>query len=219
MPKRSRKQYTRPRKTTRRVRPRMATRVPRAMVSVPHKFTRMYASAGGIASANDISGGAALAPYLSNFTVNLQGVVNASEFGNLYDQYRITYARVKFYLKIDPSAQTAATAAYPKMFWYRDYDDSSTPGGLNEFRENTKSKVAILRPDRPLVISWKPNTLGLVYQSAIANQFKPVWNQWLDCSTLSTTHYGFKWAIDDFTNTNYRLQTEVQLWFECRQPR
>lgn len=179
----------------------------------------MYAGTGANGSANDIAGNAVFAPYLSNLGVSLSGVVNSGEFGALYDQYRITYARAKFYLKLDPSAQGGTAAIMPKMFWYRDYDDGTIAGSLNEIRENTKHKCAILRPDRPISIGWKPNVLGLLYQSAVANQFTPKFNQWLDCSLLTTAHLGFKYAIDDFTNTNYRLQTEIQLWFECRQSR
>lgn len=209
------------RKPARRVRRRMA--MPRRRISTMstnvHKYTRMFSGAGGIASALNIDGQSTYAPYLNALGVRLSSVVNASDFGNLYDQYRITKAKVKFYLQVDPSAQAAATASYPKMYWYRDYDDLTVPGSLNEFRENTKCKVAILRPDRPITWVWKPNTLSLIYQSAIANQFKPVWNQWLNMATQNTDHYGFKFAIDDLTNVNYKVRTEVQLWFECRQPR
>lgn len=217
--KRSRKQYTRPRRTTRRTRARTMRRGPPRMMNtlMPHKFVRMYAGVGS-GGANTITGAAGFAPYVSNFTVNLAGVVNSTEFGNLFDQYRITYCVVKHYLKVDPSAQAAATANYPKLFWYRDYDDSATPT-INEIRENTKCRVAILRPDRPIVWKFKPNTLRLMYQSGVTNQFSPTWGAWLDCSTLTTPHYGFKYAIDDFTNTNYKLETEVKVYFECRQPR
>lgn len=190
----------------------------RRKISTPmlHSFKRMYA--GG----SQIPGNALYAPLTgvwSGGLIALNAVVNSSDFANLYDQYRINYVVLKFWLKVDPSAQTAANASYPRLYWYRDLDDANAPTNLNEIRENGKSRVTVLLPNRPVTIKFKPNTLQLIYQSAIANQFKPVWGQWLDMTTTSTPHYGIKYAVDDLTNTNYRLDIEATYYFQCRQPR
>lgn len=181
-----------------------------------HSFKRM------VRDGTQIVGNAVHAPYLGGITasqIQLGNVVNSSDFANLYDQYRINYVVVKFWLKIDPSAQTAAGASYPKLYWYRDTDSSGTPGSLNEVRENAKSRVAVMLPNRPVTIAFKPNTLQLIYQSALASQYKPVWGQWLDMSTTSTPHYGVLYAIDDLTNTNYKVDIETTFYFQCKQPR
>lgn len=202
-----------------------ARRTPRARRSRSkslnvHRYTRMFAGSGGSTSALNIDGNATFAPYLNALGVRLSNIVNPADFSGLYERYRITKARVKFYFSVDPSAQAAGAAQYPKMYWYRDLDNLTAPASLNEFRENTKCKIAIMKPERPIVWTWRPNTLALLYQSGIANQFKPVWNQWLDMQTATNTdHYGYKFAIDDLTNTNFKVRTEVQLWFECAQPR
>lgn len=169
-----------------------------------------------------ITGNAVHAPYLgirSSNVIQLGNLVNSTDFANLYDQYRINYVVVKFWLRIDPGAQTAGTASYPKLYWYRDYDDATIPASLNEIRENAKCKIAVMNPNRPITIKFKPNTLQLLYQSAVANQFKPVFGQWLDMSTTSTGHYGIKYAIDNLTNTNYSVDIEDCFYFQCRQPR
>lgn len=178
-----------------------------------HSFKRMARD--GIT----LAGSAAYNPYTLVFAPNFAQLVNSTDFANLYDQYRINFVVVKFWLKIDPSAQTASGASYPKLYWYRDYDDTTVPTSINEMRENAKCKVVVMNPNRPVTIKFKPNTLQLIYQSSIANQFKPAFGQWLDMATTSTPHYGFKWAIDDFTNTNYTLNAEWTYYFQCRQPR
>lgn len=184
--------------------------------SLVHSFKRMYRD--GV----NVVGSAAYNPLTATFSSNaiqLGNVVNSTDFANLYDQYRINYVVLKFWLKVDPSAQTAAAATFPKIYWYRDYDDSTAPSSLNEMRENAKTKIAVLHPNRPVTIKFKPNTLQLLYQSAIANQFKPAFGQWLDMGTTSTGHYGIKYCIDNFTNTNYQLDIEAIFYFQCRQPR
>lgn len=181
-----------------------------------HSFKRMARD--GFSYTGNVAYNPLLVTWSANW-INLALVVNASDFANLYDQYRINFVVFKVWLKIDPGAQTAATASYPKLYWYRDYDDNTAPGSLNEMRENVKCKVAVLNPNRPITIKFKPNTLQLLYQSTIANQFKPVFGQWLDMSSTNTPHYGIKVAIDDLTNTNYKVEVETTFYFQCRQPR
>lgn len=179
-----------------------------------HNFKRMLSQTSGI------QGNATFAPYLGIGALNgISQVVNSSEFGNLYDQYRINFVVWKFWLKIDPSAQAAGSASFPKLYWYRDYDDTTIPGSLNEIRENQRAKVVVMNPNRPVTIAFKPNTLQLVYQSPVASTYRPTWGQWIDAANLNTPHYGYKFGIDDLTNTNYRVDIEVTVYFSCRNPR
>lgn len=178
-----------------------------------HSFKRMVASPGTIV------GSPAFLPYLNTFSYTLAGITNPSDFSNLYDQYRINYIVAKFWLKIDPSAQTAAGASYPKAYWYRDLDDTSLPTSLNEIRENATAKCVVMNPNRPVTIAFKPNTLNTLYGTALASTYQPVWGVWHDMSQTSTIYYGFKFAIDDLQNTNYQVSTEVTYYLQCRQPR
>lgn len=59
----------------------------------------------------------------------------------------------------------------------------------------------------------------MLYQSAVSSNYKPVFKQWLDIGTASTPHYAIKCAIDDLTNTNYRVDVEGIVYFSCRQSR
>ena len=227
------RKYT-PRRRTRTIRRRVVRKIVRRVgmsrqmtVSGTHHFKRMLSgnftswatgTATGLCSA--IIGNAVNAPWRGTFQLNGIGqVINATEFTALYDQYRVNKLVLKFYLKIDPSAQTATTSNIPRLYWYRDYDDGAVPLDLNEIRENSKSKVKVLSLYKPVTIVITPNTLQVLYQSAVSSNYKPVFKQWLDIGTSSTPHYAIKCAIDDLTNTNYRVDVEGIVYFSCRQSR
>lgn len=182
------------------------------LVPTVHRFSRYSANA-------EIIGNVAYAPYIGVNTAVFSNIINSSEFANLFDQYRLDKVVAKFWLRVDPSSQTAATATYPKLWWYRDLDDSTSPSSLNEMRENQRTKVKVMTQYKPIVITFKPNVLQLVYQSGVANTYSPKFGQWLDMSLTSTPHYGFKYAIQDLTNTNYRVDVEQQYFFSCRNTR
>lgn len=194
-------------------RPRRAMVVRRTPSNQVHSFKRMLASPAAF------TGSAVYAPLTQANSFNLGLLQGSADFAALYDQYRINFIVAKFWLKIDPGAQSAAGASYPKFYWYRDYDDDTFPSSLNEMRENSKTKVVVMNPNRPITIAFKPNVLQTIYSSAVGSNYKPVFNQWLDMSVTNTKHYGFKWCIDDLTNTNYTVTPEFTYYIQCRQPR
>lgn len=177
-----------------------------------HSFKRM-------ASPTQLVGNIAYNPYLGTEGAAFNNLVGSGDFTTLFDQYRITYVILRFYLKIDPSAQAAASASYPKIYYMRDLDDATTPVNLNEIRESQSARVKVLWPNRPVTIRVKVNTLQMLYSSAVVTQYKPVWNQWLDMSTTASTHFGIKYGIDDLTNTNYKVDIERTYYFQCRNSR
>lgn len=204
-------------RTTRRVKRRVARPV-RARVSKVnvgqqlYYFTRRYAG-------TQIVGNAAYNPYLFGTSFDLNKLPNVSDFSNLFDRYMITYAKVSLYLKIDPSAQTATGATLPKVYMVRDYDDSATPTSLNALREHAKCKVRVLNANKPVTFGIRPATLALTLWNGVTPTGCPKWKQWIDMATLDVPHYGMKWAIDDLTNTNYKVDVEYQLWFRCKDVR
>lgn len=179
-------------------------------------FRRNFAAGGQIA---DIVGNAVHAPYVASYINRISDLQGASEVAALYDQYKINYVVWKYYLKIDPSAQAAGTAAYPRLYWFRDLDDSTVPSNLNEMRERNNVRVAVMRPDRPVTIKYKPNCIQEVWAGVGSTTYIPKWSQWLDMSVTNTPHYGHKIAIDDLTNTNYRVTIEATLYFSCKNQR
>jgi len=198
------RQIARPKKT-------MRSTVKRSSIqNTVHTFKRNFPSF-------TVVGNVAYAPYQSYTNVTLNQCVNASEFSALFDQYRITYCVTKFWLRIDPSAQTASSASYPKLYWTRDYNDQ-TLLSMQEMRERGDMKIAVLKPDRPVVMKFKPNLLTQqTYVGVGTSSYTPVFGKWIDCGgSMSAVHYGCKWNIDDLTNTNYKVDIETTLYFQCK---
>lgn len=164
-------------------------------------------------------GSAVYNPWLAGVVFQIAQIPNVSEFSNLFDRYMITHIKLKWYLTIDPSAQTAATASYPRLFWVPDYDDSTTPASINEIREHARCRDAVLHPNRPIIMNIKPAVLQEVYRGAVTTTYAPKWRTWLDMAVTDCPHYGLKAAIDDFTNLNYKLRIEGVMYFRCKDTR
>jgi len=166
-----------------------------------------------------ITGSAAFLPYLDGKVTSLSRLPGFLDFANLFDRYMITYVKVYYHLKIDPSAQASAIATWPKLYYLRDYDDSNSPTSLNDMREHAKTTYRVMNPNRPVVFGFKPSTLTEKFRSGISTTYSPQWNQWIDMATTDVPHYGWKVGIDDLTNTNYKVDVEVVLWFKCKDTR
>jgi len=166
-----------------------------------------------------IPGGPTALPYLQAKTVTFQSLPNFADFSSLFDRYMISYLKVYYHLKTDPSAQSSVTATFPKLYWIRDYDDGLAPASLNELREHAKCQYRVMNPNKPVVFGLRPATLTEKYRSPISTTYSPQWNDWIDMATTDVPHYGWKIGIDDLTNTNYRVDVEVVMWFKCKDTR
>ena len=123
-----------------------------------HHFRRMCGTI-------TFAGNAAFAPWTSGYTNKLADVIGPSEFTNLFDQYRLNKVVHKVWLSIDPSAQAAATSFYPRMFWVIDHDDAAVPSTVDELRQYGNCKTAVLKPDRPITIVYRPSILANMFSS------------------------------------------------------
>lgn len=177
-----------------------------------HHYKRMY-------DGGTIVGNALYNPYVNGFNYKFSNLPNYTEFTALYDQFRINYVVTKWYLKIDPSAQTAATASFPRMYYCVDADDDAPPTNINELRNHGRTRMVIMNPNRPVTIKFRPSVLIQAYEGATTTAYIPKWKQFVDCADFATPHYGLKVAIDDLTNTNYQVTVETILYFTMRDVR
>lgn len=162
-----------------------------------------------------VNGNAVHLPYQQAWVMALSDLPAVTDFSNLFDHYRINKVVYKFFLRIDPSAQSAATASFPKLYTAVDYDDN-TPLTQAEMRQHPNCKISVLNPNRAVTRILSPSTLGLTYLSAVSSTFSPQWKKWVDMANTGVPHYGLKWNIDDFTNTNYRLDVEACYYFSVK---
>lgn len=162
-----------------------------------------------------VAGNAAFLPYQSTTNVALNQLVNSSDFTQLYEQFRITYVVIKFFLRIDPSAQAAAMANFPRLYWCRDTNDA-TPLTENEMYERADMRSAILKPERPVIMKFKPNVLQTNYLSGVTSAYTAKWGEWIDTVNAGIPYFGCKWNIDNLTNTNYRVDIDQTFYFQCK---
>lgn len=162
-------------------------------------------------------------------TFDLSQVRNPGELTNLYDQYMITGVKVIFQLCNNPDARnqllttsiTNATNVYPRLFYSRDYDNSSVET-TNDLRERNTTKSVILRPNSSHSVFLKPAIRNQVYLDGITTATSPVWKQWLDCSVNNVPHYGLKFSLEllGFTAPqDYHLRVETLYYLKFKNAR
>lgn len=213
IPQRRRRIPRRKPKMRRGIRPQNKARMVNVKQQV-HFFKRNFVS-------TPVTGGPGLAPLLSSTFFSLNNIPGVNDFVNLFQRYMITYVKLNFYLTVDPSAQAAASAVYPKLYLVRDYTDTATPASLNALREHGKVKIRVLNPNKPVTIGLRPASLNLVNKLGGTQSYTPVWKQWHEMGNLPTPltdvpFFGLKWGIDNFTNTNYSLNVEGVMYFRCK---
>ena len=70
---------------------------------------------------------------------NLNQLPGSTEFSNLFDQYRINLIKVRWMPRAN-SAELFANNTIGSLFSVIDYDDATSPGGINELMQYQKSK-------------------------------------------------------------------------------
>lgn len=154
-----------------------------------HKFVRYCADAAFTAGATD-SG--------TSLSFSLSQVDDYTEFGNLFDQYRLT--RVELTFSWVPFSGTTAATQYPTMYITADFDGSSTPatitevqsrGSTKQFNFDTVNRTKMVTIDRPCTLSLaSTGTAGMVRRSP-----------WIDVAVATEPHYGIVAWFKNYTTT------------------
>lgn len=160
-------------------------------------------------------------PTLTSFAFQFSNVPNVSEYTALFDQYKISYVKLMFKLNQDPSTQTSVNSFYPTMYYCVDHDDAVPPSSIDDLRQHGRTKMAVLRPYKYVVVKIKPSVLLEMFRSAGNTTVTPKWNQWVDMAHPDTYHYGLKYAFDNSfnLNPNYSVEVQAKFWFSCRDTR
>lgn len=141
--------------------------------------------------------------YADTKVFTLSDVSGSSELTALYDSYKITGVKLMFRLNTNPDSNTLpgsgtqanTTNTYPSMWYSRDYDNSDAEG-ITVLQQRNTAKSFVLKPDKVYSIFLRPALRNQLYLDGTSSAHSSVWNQWLDCSTTTTPHYGLKYAFD-----------------------
>lgn len=196
-----------------------------------HSFRRMCA-----AENYDLTGVA----YTAGMEFKLSDLPGVTEFGDLYDRYKLTTVVLRFRILNNPNANmvinnggSAGVSStwttintnnwYPRLFYCKDYDDSSAES-LGALRERSKTKMVVLKPNKFHKIVIKPAVTVQTYRTPTTTGYSPSWNQWIDMAQNNVPYYGLKYVVDmsgiDPVDTQpYKLEIEKQYFFTCKDVR
>lgn len=154
----------------------------------PHTFVRTQTfPIGKIASDNG---------YAYQFF--LAGLPDASDFTNLYDQYRILKVHVRLVLNT-PNI----TTAYPRITSVVDYDDSTAPTVETDLLQYPNAKVCQFSPT---VVQheyeFAPRAATAMFQGVTTGYALAKAGQWLDGGYPTISHYGTKFFITNYNSTS-----------------
>jgi hypothetical protein len=131
-------------------------------------------------------------PALYNTALNYQlaSLDQVNTYTALFDQYRIDEVQVTLRPTFNVGIQGLGTPS-PIIYTVIDYDDSSALGTIAAFRQYNNCTETQFET---VVRSFKPHAAMAAYTGTFvgfANEESP----WLDCSSTTIQHYGYKFAI------------------------
>lgn len=160
-----------------------------------------------------VSAGAS--PITSSYFFYMSTINGGSELTALYDQYRFDKVEVTFTLRLDPGAQAAASAVYPKLWWARDYDSAETISQAQMY-ERGNAQMHVLDPTRPTKITFKPNVMLNAYRTTTTFAGSPKFGAWIDCAFNDVLALGAQMNFEDLTTTGYVVDVTSKVWISCK---
>lgn len=191
-----------------------------------HRFSRYANTSPSVVSIGD----GTITQFNNNHTFTLGSLVNASEFQQLFDQYRIDKVIVTYQLITNPDANNYTNSAalvnqsnwYPTVWYCPDYDDSAATN-ISEMKERIGVKNRILYPNRKLYFVVRPKVLVQTYRTAVSTGYAPK-SLFIDMTNMDIPHYGLKTVIDfagiaPASAQKYQILQEFKYFFTCKNVR
>lgn len=160
-------------------------------------------------------------PFAMQFC--LSQVQNSTELGAIFDQYRITWARVNVTYQHNVST-ASGTSTMPSLFWVADYDDA-IPVGAGGLREHAGVEMVPFSADKRMQVARvTPCFSGATYDPVgPATLFGEAAKRgWLDIGAPNTLHYGLKGYLANVElpatgvgpfSTSFRFDVELGVTF------
>lgn len=164
-------------------------------------------------------------PIASAYTISLASLPSATDFGNLYDQYKITGAKFKFTSMLSdtilsPLTGVTAQLGFNPLHTIIDYDDSTPPVSLSQMLEYGSHKQTPAHKTHTRYI--KPKVLEQVYRGIGTVGYRPISSQWIDMAYNDVPHYGLKVYQEaplSTSNVSITYTVYCTLYFACKNTR
>lgn len=144
---------------------------------------------------------AGISTYAGSISFQLADVPNASNFTQLFDQYRITAVKIEFILPFIPATYkdtTVVAQAAPTLFTASDIDDATAPASLNEIleKETVKCHGTLCPYGINKAVRWvKPAVAAALYKGTFTG-YGSKQGQWIDANSSDVAHYGLKYWLE-----------------------
>lgn len=131
-----------------------------------------------------------------NIQFYLSDLPNYGEFQNLYDQYKITGVKIKFY---PPGLNFSQPRSNGEFYYFMDENDGNAPTSMTQIYERQNYNVKSLNDGKPFKVFIRPAVSAAYYQSAGLTSYGPK-RAWLDTTSPNVPHWALKWAWDQEPN-------------------
>lgn len=149
-------------------------------------------------------------------------VPDYQDFTNLFNEWKIH--------KVDVVISSGAGDSYssdasliPSLYHAIDYNDASTPTGLNTLKEYENCVETQLSAGHEVTRSFRPKPALNTYQGVTPAYGLPDQDSvWLDTATPATLHYALKAFCIGFSNdaaNGYAFRIQTRYYFVCRRPK
>jgi len=188
-----------------------------------HYFKRTVRLTDLLASATALTN----VPIANAYSFNLNQLPNPTEFTNLFDQYKITGAKLVFTpgannALYSPLSGQSVAFGFNRFMSVIDYDDSSIPASESELMQYNTLKVT--PPMRTHTRYLKPKILEALYNGTLSTAYQAARPGWVDVGNPSVPHYGVKVycaapTIAGSTSSSITYNVYLTLYFACKNVR
>jgi hypothetical protein len=189
-----------------------STAVLRATSTAPqftlHKFIQ---NTGILYSLTGLAGGQILgANYFA-----LSQVPNYGNLTALYDDFQVDKVEVKFILRGNPGSGLAL----PRINVYPDFDDATAPPTIGNVFNHPRVQQHVFTQTSPMFkLTIEPRVAIPAYQGAFTAYTVAPSKTWIDCTNAGVQHYGLKYAMENFYDTNQIVDVYYKFFLTMRNP-
>lgn len=158
--------------------------------------------------------GLALGTVLRGVSFSLNQLPNFTNLTSLYDQYRIDKVELRFYFR-----SGGTTNNYPRLHVFPDFDDDSAPPTIADALAHPRVETHVFTPNRPeFRYALQPRMASAVYSTIVSTYAVAPYGMFADSASAATKFYGFKMAVENFTDTTQLLDIYFKFYLTCRNP-
>jgi hypothetical protein len=169
-----------------------------------------------VVSLSSIGGSASLFTSYYDFgwalSFTLRDLQNASDFQQIYDQYRINWIDIKV-TYLSQGANITGVGVLPTVYAVLDNDNAAVPGDARTVRSKQGSKTFRISDARnSFMMRCKPKASIVVDSTTGGQQALQAPRGWLDCNQDNILHFGAKfWADNVYLPAGTSTNTGIQL--------